>query len=307
MKSDLSSLNTFATESINPATRALDRVSTLEMVTLINQEDQKVAPAVQTQLPNIARAVDTIADALAQDGRLVYLGAGTSGRLGILDASECPPTYGVSEQTVMGLIAGGPEAILRARENVEDSFEAAETDLRAIRLAPGDIVCAIAASGRTPYCLGGMRYARRLGCRVIALVCNKGSAMAAEADIAIEPEVGPEAVTGSTRMKAGTAQKMVLNMLSTGAMVRLGKVYGNLMVDVQATNEKLRVRSENIVMQATGTTREAARKCIAGADGHVKLAIVMASTGLDAATAQLRLQQAKGRLHDIPEMKAHHP
>ena len=305
MQSDLSRLNTLTTEAVNPDTRDLDRMTTLEMVTLINREDQKVALAIQTQLPRIALAVDAIADALGNGGRLIYLGAGTSGRLGILDASECPPTYGVSEQTVMGLIAGGQEALLRAKENVEDSLEAAETDLRAISLNGTDVVCAIAASGRTPYCLGGMRYARQLGCRVIAVVCNPGSAMAAEADIALEPGVGPEVVTGSTRMKAGTAQKMILNMLSTGAMIRLGKVYGNLMVDVQATNEKLRVRSESIVMQATGVSREAAQKRLSEADGQVKLAIAMELTGLDAATALARLQAAKGRLRNIPELRAH--
>ncbi len=293
MKPDLSR---YTTESDNPATRELDRLSTLDMVTRINAEDQKVALAVQTQLPAIARAIEAIAAAIARGGRLVYMGAGTSGRLGVLDASECPPTYGVGPDVVTALIAGGKAAMFQAQENVEDSKESGESDLRGINLAPADVLCAIAASGRTPYCLGGMAYARSLGCTIVSVTCNPGSEMARIADIAIEPEVGPEVVSGSTRMKAGTAQKLVLNMLSTGAMVRLGKVYGNLMVDVQATNEKLRVRSENIFMQATGAGRETADSMLAAAGGSVKLAILMQRKGLDAGAARERLDAVGGHL-----------
>lgn len=293
METDLSQ---FTTESVNDATNDLDRLATLDMVTRINAEDQKVALAVRTQLPAIARAIDAIASAIEAGGRLVYAGAGTSGRLGVLDASECPPTYGVGPDVVTALIAGGQAAMFQAQENVEDSRGLGEQDLRAIGMQTRDVYCAIAASGRTPYCLGGMAYARSLGCTVIAVVCNPGSEMASEADIAIVPEVGPEVVSGSTRMKAGTAQKMVLNMLSTGTMVKLGKVYGNLMVDVQATNEKLRIRSENIVMQATGADRETARAVLASAGGAVKLAILMQRAGLDAPAARKRLDAAGGRL-----------
>ena len=292
-------LSQYTTESVNPATMELDRLSTLDMVTRINEEDQKVALAVRTQLPAIARAVDAIVAAMEAGGRLIYTGAGTSGRLGVLDASECPPTYGVGPDVVTALIAGGQDAMFQAQENVEDSAELGESDLHGIGLTSRDVLCAIAASGRTPYCLGGMAYARALGSTVVTVTCNPGSEMARTADIAIVPEVGPEVVSGSTRMKAGTAQKMVLNMLSTGAMVKLGKVYGNLMVDVQATNEKLRVRSENIVMQATGADRETARVTLISAGGGVKLAICMLLTGVDAEKARARLVAAGGRLRVV--------
>ncbi len=289
-------LDRIATEGINPDTRNLDIVDTLEMVTLINREDQKVALAVQTQLPAIARAVDAIVAGMEKGGRLVYIGAGTSGRLGVLDASECPPTFGVAQDAVLGLMAGGMGALANAQENVEDSEELGVLDLQSIGLKPSDVVCAIAASGRTPYCLGGLRYARLIGCSTLSIVCSPDSPLEHAADIAIVPVVGPEAVSGSTRMKAGTAQKMVLNMLSTGSMVRMGKVFGNLMVDVKATNAKLRVRSENIVMQATGLDREKARIALSHADGKVKTTICMLLTGFDRETAEWKMTEAKGKL-----------
>ena len=223
--------------------------------------------------------------------------------MGVLDASECPPTYGVSDQLVMGLIAGGRDAMFKAQENVEDSEALGESDLKAVGLGEQDVVCAIAASGRTPYCIGALRYAQAVGAETLTVTCNPGSPMTRMAHIAIVPQVGPEVVSGSTRMKAGTAQKMVLNMLSTGSMVMVGKVYGNLMVDVQATNQKLKVRCENIVMEATGLDREAARAALEAADGQVKLAICMTLTGMDREAAQAALEQAGGRLRTVLERK----
>jgi N-acetylmuramic acid 6-phosphate etherase len=296
MNIDLSHLTT---ESVNPATRMLDCLSTLDMVTLINEEDQKVALAVKTQLPAIAQAIDAIVAAMEQGGRLIYMGAGTSGRLGILDASECPPTYGVSDQQVMGLIAGGEKAVFKAQENVEDSTTLGVEDLKRVNATGRDVICAIAASGRTPYCIAALNYANDLGCTTLAVTCNPGAPMTNLAKIAIVPEVGPEVVSGSTRMKAGTAQKLVLNMLSTGSMVKLGKVYGNLMVDVMATNAKLHVRCENIVMEATGIGREEAQAVLMQADGKVKLAICMALTGLKRDEAEKKLSAAQGKLRSV--------
>jgi N-acetylmuramic acid 6-phosphate etherase len=296
-------LTGLSTESINPATRELDRLSSVEIVKLINQEDQKVAPAVATQLEAIGRAVDAIVERMERGGRLIYVGAGTSGRLGVLDASECPPTYGVSDQLVMGLIAGGREAMFKAQENVEDSDTMGAQDLKAAGLSEKDTVCAVAASGRTPYCLGALEYAKAVGAFTVAVTCNPGSPMTREAQVAIVPQVGPEVVSGSTRMKAGTAQKMVLNMLSTASMVRLGKVYGNLMVDVQATNQKLKVRCENIVMEATGSSRQEAKAALDEAGGHVKLAICMMLTGKSRDDAQRALDEAGGHLRGALEKK----
>ncbi len=294
-----SDISRITTEGVNPETKNLDLVDTLEMVTLINREDQKVALAVQTQLPVIAKAVDAIVAGMEHGGRLIYMGAGTSGRLGVLDASECFPTFGVGHDVVTALMAGGNEALASAQEDVEDSLELGILDLQSLGLKPDDVVCAIAASGRTPYCLGGLRYARSIGCRTLSVTCSPDSVLEQEADIAIVPVVGPEAVSGSTRLKAGTAQKMVLNMLSTGSMVKMGKVFGNLMVDVKATNSKLRVRSETIVMQATGVDREKARETLSAADGKVKTAICMLLAGLDAQTAAWKLTEAKGRLRKV--------
>lgn len=291
MKIDLSQL---VTESRNQASNAIDTLSTLDMVTVINQEDQKVALAVEKTLPEIALAVDAIADAFMAGGRLIYMGAGTSGRLGILDASECPPTYGSNPNQVVGLIAGGHKAILKAVENAEDNQELAEQDLQNLGLTENDVVVGIAASGRTPYVIGGMKYARSVGAQVVAVSCNPQSEMTKIADIAITPVVGAEVITGSSRMKAGTAQKLVLNMLTTGAMIRTGKVFGNLMVDVEATNAKLIQRQTNIVMQATDCDAAQAEEALSACDRHCKTAILMILAGLDAEQAKKQLANHNG-------------
>ncbi|MGR5367764.1 N-acetylmuramic acid 6-phosphate etherase [Photobacterium damselae] len=291
MKIDLSQL---VTESRNQASHAIDTLSTLDMVTVINQEDQKVALAVEKTLPEVALAVDAIADAFMVGGRLIYMGAGTSGRLGILDASECPPTYGSNPNQVVGLIAGGHKAILKAVENAEDNQELAEQDLQNLGLTENDVVVGIAASGRTPYVIGGMKYAHSVGAQVVAVSCNPQSEMTKIADIAITPVVGAEVVTGSSRMKAGTAQKLVLNMLTTGAMIRTGKVFGNLMVDVEATNAKLIQRQTNIVMQATDCDVAQAEEALSACDRHCKTAILMILAGLDAEQAKKQLANHNG-------------
>ncbi|UJZ96322.1 N-acetylmuramic acid 6-phosphate etherase [Photobacterium damselae subsp. damselae] len=291
MKIDLSQL---VTESRNQASNAIDTLSTLDMVTVINQEDQKVALAVEKTLPEIALAVDAIADAFMAGGRLIYMGAGTSGRLGILDASECPPTYGSNPNQVVGLIAGGHKAILKAIENAEDNRELAKQDLQNLGLTKNDVVVGIAASGRTPYVIGGMKYAYSVGAQVVAVSCNPQSEMTKIADIAITPVVGAEVITGSSRMKAGTAQKLVLNMLTTGAMIRTGKVFGNLMVDVEATNAKLIQRQTNIVMQATDCDAAQAEEALSACDRHCKTAILMILAGLDAEQAKKQLANHNG-------------
>jgi N-acetylmuramic acid 6-phosphate etherase len=282
------------TETRNPASVEIDQLPTLEMLRVINQEDQQVALAVSQLLPEITRAVDAIAAAFGKGGRLVYIGAGTSGRLGILDASECPPTYGVSAEQVVGLIAGGHKAILQAVENAEDDAELGVQDLKNIQFCANDVLVGIAASGRTPYVLGAMAHARAVGATVCSISCNPGSPLAQAADISMVAVVGPEIVTGSSRMKAGTAQKLILNMLSTGAMIRTGKVYGNLMVDVEATNAKLVERQKRIVMEATDCERAVAERALAQADNHCKTAIVMILAGLPADEARTRLQSSNG-------------
>jgi N-acetylmuramic acid 6-phosphate etherase len=282
------------TETRNPASVEIDQLPTLEMLRVINQEDQQVALAVSQLLPEITRAVDAIAAAFGKGGRLVYIGAGTSGRLGILDASECPPTYGVSAEQVVGLIAGGHKAILQAVENAEDDAELGAQDLKNIQFCANDVLVGIAASGRTPYVLGAMAHARTVGATVCSISCNPGSPLAQAADISMVAVVGPEIVTGSSRMKAGTAQKLILNMLSTGAMIRTGKVYGNLMVDVEATNAKLVERQKRIVMEATDCERAVAERALAQADNHCKTAIVMILAGLTADEARTRLQSSNG-------------
>ncbi|WP_028021557.1 N-acetylmuramic acid 6-phosphate etherase [Enterovibrio calviensis] len=287
-------LTQLVTESRNAASADIDTLSTLDMLTVINQEDQKVALAVEAQLPNIALAVDAITHAFANGGRLIYMGAGTSGRLGILDASECPPTYGTNPDMVVGLIAGGHPAILKAVENAEDNTELGQKDLEALNITNKDVVVGIAASGRTPYVLGGMRYAKSVAATVVAIACNPHCPMVDEADIAITPVVGPEVVTGSSRMKAGTAQKLVLNMLTSGAMIRSGKVYGNLMVDVEATNAKLVQRQVNIVIDATGESPQAAEAALNACNRHCKTAILMLLAGIDASEAKARLEQHNG-------------
>ncbi|MCF5728550.1 N-acetylmuramic acid 6-phosphate etherase [Aeromonas veronii] len=291
MTIDLSSM---ITETRNPASIEIDQLPTLDMLRIINQEDQHVAVAVSQLLPEIAKAVDAIAAAFGKGGRLIYIGAGTSGRLGILDASECPPTYGVSAELVIGLIAGGHKAILQAVENAEDDAELGANDLKNIHFSANDVLVGIAASGRTPYVLGAMQYARSLGATVCSISCNPGSPLAKVADISMVAVVGPEIVTGSSRMKAGTAQKLILNMLSTGAMIRTGKVYGNLMVDVEATNAKLVERQKRIVMEATECDRGAAEQALAAADNHCKTAIVMILANISASEARERLKSSGG-------------
>lgn len=291
MKIDLSHL---VTESRNESSQNIDTLPTLEMLQVINNEDQKVALAVEKVLPEIAKVVDATKAAFAQGGRLIYMGAGTSGRLGILDASECPPTYGTPAEQVVGLIAGGHKAILKAVENAEDSPELAVADLQALNLTANDVVVGIAASGRTPYVLGGMAYARKIGAVVASLVCNPTCPMIEAADIAIVSVVGPEIVTGSSRMKAGTAQKLVLNMITTGAMIRSGKVFGNLMVDVEATNAKLIQRQANIVMEATGADEQEAELALSQCQRNCKTAILMILAGINADKAKLLLAQSDG-------------
>lgn len=291
MKIDLTQL---VTESRNTASAEIDTLSTQDMLTIINQEDQKVPLAVKAELPKISQAVDVITQAFATGGRLIYMGAGTSGRLGILDASECPPTYGSNPDLVVGLIAGGHQAILKAVENAEDNVELGQSDLESLNLTNKDVVVGIAASGRTPYVIGGLKYANSVGATTVSLACNPGCPMEAQAKIVITPIVGAEVVTGSSRMKAGTAQKLVLNMLTTGAMIRSGKVFGNLMVDVEATNAKLIQRQTNIVVEATGVTSEQAEQALNACDRHCKTAILMLLADIDAEQAKQRLTQHNG-------------
>lgn len=292
MKSiDLAKLTT---ESRNEDTLNIDKVSTLDMVKIINNEDKKVAAAVEAELPKIAEAIDEIVKGMHKGGRLIYIGAGTSGRLGILDASECPPTYGVSEDLVQGVIAGGKEAIFRAKEGAEDSKELAVEDLKNRNLNENDVVVGLAASGRTPYVIGGLEYANEIGAVTVSITCNKDSEVSKVAKISIAPVVGAEVVTGSTRLKSGTAQKLVLNMLSTGAMIKLGKVYGNLMVDVRATNEKLVERAKKIVCEATGVEREKAENILKETDFDVKLSIFMILSELNKDEAKKILDANKG-------------
>ena len=295
---EISKLSKLTTESKNENTVNIDKVSTLEMVEMINNEDQKVALAVEKEKENIAKAIDLIAYKLSEGGRLIYVGAGTSGRLGILDASECPPTYGVDEELVQGIIAGGYEAIFRAIEGAEDSKELAKKDLIEKNLSSKDVVCGIAASGRTPYVIGAMEYAKSINASVICVTMNKQNEMRDISDVPICVEVGPEVVMGSTRMKSGTAQKLVLNMLSTGAMIKLGKVYGNLMVDVQASNEKLVARAKRIVMMATEVSQEVAEKYLAETNYNVKLSIVMIKANVDKNKAEDALNKSNGRVYE---------
>lgn len=291
-------LNQLVTESRNPRSAEIDRLSTVEVLSVINQEDQTVAEVVATQIPMIAQAVDQIVAAFRQGGRLLYLGAGTSGRLGILDASECPPTYGTDPQQVVGLIAGGQRAVFSAVENAEDNRAAAIEDLQYIQLNSHDVLVGIAASGRTPYVLSGIEYAARLGCTTVGIACNPDSPLLQQAQIPICLAVGAEVVTGSSRMKAGTAQKLVLNMLTTASMIRSGKVYGNLMVDVQASNEKLVERQKNIVMQATDCQREQAEQALAECGNHCKTAILMILADLPSIEAKQLLQRHNGFIRE---------
>ena len=289
-------LNQLDTEQRNPRSFAIDTLSTLDMVTLINEEDHRCAEAVRAVLPEIARCVDIIYGQLRAGGRLFYCGAGTSGRLGVLDAAECPPTYGVEPGLVVALIAGGEGAFLKAIEGAEDSLTLGAEDLRARSFTDRDALVGIAASGRTPYVIGAMDYARSVGAPVMALTCCRNSEMSRHADVTMAPVPGPEVITGSSRMKSGTCQKMVLNMLSTCVMVRMGKVYGNLMVDVKATNEKLVDRAIRIVRTATGAEAEEAKTALAACGWHCKTAIVMLLLGLPAEDARRALDAAGGRI-----------
>ncbi len=273
------------TEQPNPNSMNLDQMSAFEIVQLMNKEDQLVPLAIEKTLPQIAAAVEKIVTAFRQGGRLVYLGAGTSGRLGVLDASECPPTFGVNDEMVKGIIAGGERAIRHPVERAEDNQQAAIADLQAIQFNAKDILVGIAASGRTPYVISGLKYAKEIGAFTVAIASNPQSAMAQVADISIETVVGPEVLTGSSRLKSGTAQKLVLNMLTTASMVLLGKCYQNLMVDVQATNEKLVARATRIIMQATGCERTQAEQTLIQADNNAKLAILMILANLDKQSA----------------------
>jgi len=287
-------LKKLTTESRNANTMDIDTVSTLEMVKMINNEDKKVAEAVERELPKIAEAIDNITLRMHKGGRLIYIGAGTSGRLGILDASECPPTFGTPEELVQGIIAGGAEAIFRAMEGAEDSKELAVKDLSNKYITENDTIVGLAASGRTPYVIGGLEYANEIGALTISVTCNANSRVSEVAKISISPVVGAEVVTGSTRLKSGTAQKLVLNMLSTGAMIKLGKVYGNLMVDVKSTNEKLTQRAKLIVSEATGISIEEATQVLNITDFDVKLAIFMILSKLNKEEAKIILDKNRG-------------
>ena len=291
-------LKGMTTETRNPRTMQLDQMSELEIVTVMNEEDARVPLAIAKCLPQIAQAAAWAVEAFEQGGRLFYMGAGTSGRLGVLDAAECPPTFGVPQGMVVGLIAGGEKAFIVAVEGAEDSRELGVQDLQSHHLTAKDFVVGIAASGRTPYVLGGLDYARSVGCHTAAIACNPGSAVGKAADLAIEVNCGPEVLTGSTRLKSGTAQKLILNMISTASMVRIGKAYQNLMVDVMQTNEKLHTRAENIVMDATGVERSVARRAIDEAKGSVKTAITMLLADCDAAEAARRLEASHGHVRE---------
>lgn len=282
------------TESVNPDTKDIDTLSTLALVQRINDEDKKVALAIEAELPHIAAAIDAIVKRMQRGGRLIYAGAGTSGRLGVLDASEMPPTYSVPRGVVIGLIAGGPTALTNSIEGAEDDPEQGHADLHALQPTANDVLVGLAASGSTPYVLGALAEARECGMLTVSIACNRPAPIHTIADIAIAPLVGPEVISGSTRMKAGSAQKMVLNMLSTGVMIRLGKTYGNLMVDVQASNIKLQARARRIVAQATGLDLHAATLLLSQCNGEVKTAIVAALAQVSPAVARERLVQAGG-------------
>ena len=292
----LQTLSTLITEQRNPNSMHVDSLSALEIVQLMNKEDKQVPLAIEKCLPQIAQAVECIVAAFQQGGRLVYIGAGTSGRLGVLDASECPPTFGVSPEMVKGIIAGGERALRHPIEGAEDSKTHAVVDLQTIQFSSKDVLVGIAASGRTPYVIGALEYAKSLGSVTVSIASNPNSAMANIVDIAIDTVVGPEVLTGSSRLKSGTAQKLVLNMLTTASMILMGKCYQNLMVDVQASNEKLKARAIRIVMQATDCDKALAEETLKQADQNAKLAIMMILSGLDRAQAEALLEKHQGKL-----------
>jgi N-acetylmuramic acid 6-phosphate etherase len=289
-------LKKLTTEQRHPDTLLLDTMSPLEIITIMNQEDVKVTEAIKEELPKIAQVIEWCTHALKVKGRIIYLGAGTSGRLGLLDAAECPPTFGVDHNTVVGLLAGGVDAFVKAIEGAEDSHTLAQEEMKAIQVNANDVIIGIAASGRTPYVIHGLKYAKSLGCKTVSISNNKDSEMAQEADLAIEVVTGPEVLTGSTRLKAGTSQKLVLNMISTASMIGVGKVYENLMVDVMQTNQKLITRAENIVMSATQCDRESAKTTLQQAHGSVKVAITMILMQCDEPQALSMLEQAQGHI-----------
>ena len=292
----LQTLSTLITEQRNPNSMNVDSLSALEIVQLMNQEDKQVPLAIEKCLPQIAQAVECIVAAFQQGGRLVYIGAGTSGRLGVLDASECPPTFGVSPEIVKGIIAGGERALRHPIEGAEDSKTQAVVDLQTIQFSSKDVLVGIAASGRTPYVIGALEYAKSLGSVTVSIASNPNSAMANIVDIAIDTVVGPEVLTGSSRLKSGTAQKLVLNMLTTASMILMGKCYQNLMVDVQASNEKLKARAIRIVMQATDCDKALAEETLKQADQNAKLAIMMILSRLDRSQAEALLEKHQGKL-----------
>ena len=292
----LQTLSTLVTEQRNLNSMHVDSLSALEIVQLMNQEDKQVPLAIEKCLPQIAQAVECVVAAFQQGGRLVYIGAGTSGRLGVLDASECPPTFGVSPEMVKGIIAGGERALRHPIEGAEDSKAQAVVDLQTIHFSSKDVLVGIAASGRTPYVIGALEYAKSLGSVTVSIASNPNSVMANIVDIAIDTVVGPEVLTGSSRLKSGTAQKLVLNMLTTASMILMGKCYQNLMVDVQASNEKLKARAIRIVMQATDCDKTLAEETLKQADQNAKLAIMMILSGLDRAQAEALLEKHQGKL-----------
>ena len=292
----LQTLSTLITEQRNPNSMHVDSLSALEIVQLMNEEDKQVPLAIEKCLPQIAQAVERIVAAFQKGGRLVYIGAGTSGRLGVLDASECPPTFGVSPEMVKGIIAGGERALRHPIEGAEDSKAQSVIDLQTIQFSSKDVLVGIAASGRTPYVIGALEYAKSLGSVTVSIASNPNSAMANIVDIAIDTVVGPEVLTGSSRLKSGTAQKLVLNMLTTASMILMGKCYQNLMVDVQASNEKLKARAIRIVMQATDCDKALAEETLKQADQNAKLAIMMILSGLDRAQAEALLEKHQGKL-----------
>lgn len=292
----LKTLGQLITEQRNPNSMQIDTLSAYEIVQIINNEDKQVPLVIEKVLPQIAQAVEKIVEAFQQGGRLVYIGAGTSGRLGVLDASECPPTFGVSPEMVKGIIAGGERALRHPIEGAEDNKEAGKQDLQAVEFSPKDVLVGIAASGRTPYVLGALAYAKQLGATTVSIASNPNSAMSQIADIVIDTVVGAEVLTGSSRMKSGTAQKLVLNMLTTASMILIGKCYQNLMVDVQASNQKLVARAIRIVMQATECSREIAETTLALAENNAKLAIMMILADLDKDGAEQLLSQQQGKI-----------
>lgn len=293
-----SSLGLLRTEQVNSKFRHLDQMSVSELLRAMNEGDAEVPKAIASELPKIERAIEAIVERMVRGGRLIYIGAGTSGRLGVLDAVECRPTFSVSEDQVLGLMAGGERALIQAVEGAEDDFGAGKNDLISINLRPEDCVVGIAASGRTPYVKGALAYARQVGALTIGLTSNPDSQISKDVEHPIEIDSGPELLAGSTRLKSGTAQKLVLNMLSTIAMVRLGKTFGNLMVDLQITNEKLRDRAVRIIMQATGASYAKAAAVLEESGNEVKVAIVMLLLRVDAPSARVRLQAASNRVQD---------